>query len=104
MTHGFEREAFEEYLDTTRHYAEQREGLGEEFIQAVETAIAAIALEPTRYQRADEGLRIFRMKRFPYHLFYRYNEADNHATIFAVMHHRRRPNYWRDRLKAEDES
>lgn len=99
MTHGFEREALDEYLDAARYYAEQRENLGEEFIQAVEAAIAAIAIDPTRFQLAGDGLRIFRMKRFPYHLFYRYNEQRDHSTIFAVMHHRRRPNYWRHRLK-----
>lgn len=104
MTHGFEREALEEYLDTARYYEEQRDRLGEEFIQAVETAIANIEKDPTRFQPIGDGLRIFRMKRFPYHLFYRYDEPRNHATIFAVMHHRRRPNYWRHRLKPDSPS
>lgn len=101
MTFGFEREALAEYLDTAHYYAEQREHLGEEFVQAVEAAITTISKDPTRFQPVGDGLRIFRMKRFPYHLFYRYDEPRNHATIFAVMHHRRRPNYWRHRLKLD---
>lgn len=97
MTHGFEREAFEEYLDTARYYGEQREGLGEEFVQAVEAAVAMIAKDPTRFQSVGDGLRIFRMKRFPYYLFFRFDEERDHATFFAIMHHRRRPGYWRHR-------
>jgi len=98
MTHGFEREALLEYGAAARYYAEQRTGLGEEFIQAVETAIAIISQTPDRFQPVGEGLRIFRMRRFPYCLFYRYQPEHNHTTIFAVMHNRRRPNYWKDRL------
>ena len=104
MTHGFEREALQEYLSTARYYGEQREGLGEEFVQAVVAAVATIAAEPTRFQLVGDGLRIFRMKRFPYYLFFRFNERTNHATFFAVMHKRRRPDYWRHRLSGDEPS
>lgn len=102
MTHGFEREAFDEYLDTARYYGEQRDGLGEEFVQAVEAAISTIAEDPARYQPVGDGLRIFRMKRFPYYLFYRFDERRNHAIFFAVMHQRRRPGYWRHRVSQDE--
>jgi toxin ParE1/3/4 len=100
MTHGFEREAFQEYEAAANYYAEQRSGLGEEFVQAVEKAVAAIRETPTRFQPVGEGLRIYRLRRFPYCLFYRFEVVRDHITVFAVMHNRRRPNYWKGRLSS----
>ena len=70
-------------------------------MHAIETAVETISKDPTRFQPVGEGLRIFRMKRFPYYLFYRYNEQRDHATFFAVMHQRRRPDYWKHRVQPE---
>ncbi len=39
----------------------------------------------------------FRLKRFPFYLFYRYFEQKQHVRILAVMHHKRRQDYWRGR-------
>lgn len=69
-TYGFEREALEEYRDAALRYAEQRAGLGEDFIQAVETAMAVVRANPDKFQPVGDGLRIYRLKRFPYFLFY----------------------------------
>ena len=48
-TYGFEREALEEYRDAALRYAEQRAGLGEEFILAVETAMEAVCANPENF-------------------------------------------------------
>ena len=98
MTHGFEKEAFEEYEDAALYYAEHRAGLGDDFVREIEGAIREIAESPDRFQAVGQGLRVYRLKRFPYRLYYRYSEARDHATIFAVMHERRRPGYWSHRL------
>jgi hypothetical protein len=66
--------------------------------QAVEAGISVIVSDPTRFQPVGDGIRIFRMKRFPYYLFYRFHEARQHFRIVAMMHQRRKPDYWRDRL------
>lgn len=76
---------------------EQRYRLGMEFTAAVEKTIGELR-DPGRYQSAGGMPRIFRMKRFPYYLHHRFNEAGQHVRILAVMHHRRRPDYWRERL------
>ena len=98
-TYGFEREALAEYRDATLRYAEQRAGLGEEFIQAVETAMDAVCANPEKFQPVGDGLRIYRMKRFPYFLFYGHQSDQHHVVIYAVAHHRRRPDYWRGRVR-----
>ena len=68
--------------------------------KGVQAAIAAIEQDPTRYQAVGSDIRVFRMKRLPYYLFYHYDQASTAIIIYAVAHHKRRPGYWRDRLSA----
>ena len=98
MTFEFHPDALDEYQDAASWYEEQRYLLGVEFTQAVEASVVQLLQHPDRYPPVRGGTRIYRMKRFPYYLFYRYNEAGQHVCIVAVMHHRRRPDYWRERL------
>lgn len=97
MTVFFESEALVEYREAAL-YSQQRFGLGEEFVQAVETAIATISGDPGRFQPMGAGIRIFRMRRFPYSIFYLHSADDDSIGIYAVAHHSRRPGYWRKRL------
>jgi hypothetical protein len=99
----FEAEAFEEYRQAVI-YSGLRFGLGEEFVQAVEAAIETIVLDPERFQPVGRGVRIFRMRRFPYYLFYHYSPATKSIAIYAVAHHCRKPDYWRPRLRSTPET
>jgi hypothetical protein len=38
------------------------------------------------------------MKRFPF--FVVFVQTGEHVVVLALAHHRRKPNYWRDRLTA----
>jgi plasmid stabilization system protein ParE len=98
MTFEFHPDALEEYEEAAAWYEERRYRLGLEFTVAVEGGVAAILTNPDRYQPVRGGVRIFRLKRFPYYIFYRYNEAGQHVRIVAIMHQKRRPDYWRERL------
>ncbi|MEN3943673.1 type II toxin-antitoxin system RelE/ParE family toxin [Prosthecobacter sp. SYSU 5D2] len=97
MTVSFESEALEEYREAAQ-YSEDRFGLGRQFVQAIENALAEISNHPERFQPVGEGIRIFRMRRFPYYLFYHYDTARESIVIYAVAHHRRQTDYWRGRL------
>lgn len=97
MTVSFESEALEEYRDAAQ-YSEDRFGLGRQFVQAVADSVASITQTPERYQQVGNGIRLFRMKRFPYYLFYHYSEAQKSIVIYAVAHHKRQTDYWRGRL------
>jgi mRNA-degrading endonuclease RelE of RelBE toxin-antitoxin system len=94
----FEQEALEEYRDAAL-FSEERFGLGREFVEAVRLAVASITMDPVRFQIIRSGIRIFRMRRFPFHLLYQYSEELETLTIYAVAHHARRPDYWRTRVK-----
>lgn len=92
----FEKEALEEYRDAAL-YSEERFGLGQSFVKAIQAALDVIAHGPAHFQSVGDGVRIFRLKRFPYYLYYHHDEKKA-IIIYAVAHHGRRPDYWRNRM------
>lgn len=76
-------------------YDEQREGLGGEFIAAVDARIHQIVEAPKRWPLVA-GSRRALITRFPYVIVYRQLD-DGMIQIVAVAHERRRPGYWRRR-------
>ncbi len=68
----FGTEALIEYEEAAQ-YAEDRFGCGLQFVAAMRAALDSIAKDPTRFQPVGQDIRIFRLKRYPYYLFYRYD-------------------------------
>ena len=97
MTFGFHEDALREYQEAGLWY-EERHRLGVEFTETIETAISVILGNPTRYQPVGEGVRIFRVKRFPYYIYYQFHQERQRVRILAVMHRKRHPDYWKSRL------
>lgn len=98
----FDDEADAEYRLTGRWYEARREHLGIEFFDAVDATIDQIVAMPragsmVRRLPADLTVRRRAVKRFPYHVVYL--ELPNHIRILAITHDRRKPGYWKDRLK-----
>ncbi len=98
MTEDFHPEARSEFLETIQFYAERKEGLGEEFRDAMRDALNSIAADPLRYQRVKGEIRVFRLNRFPFYIYYEFMPTINSIWIWGVIHHRRRPDFWHDRL------
>jgi plasmid stabilization system protein ParE len=86
--------------DAVAYLEEQRPGLGAEFARDVAAAIQRIQDFPNAWPQLIEDVRRCQLRRFPYALIYRLR--GDVATIYAVMHLKRRPAYWRDRLKSKD--
>ena len=99
MTVVFEKEALDEYMDAARH-SENRFGLGRSFVNAVEDSLAVTAGRPERFQDVGTGVRIFRMRRFPFYLFYHHSGDQSLIIVYAVALHGRRPDYWRERISS----
>lgn len=93
----FEAEALIEYEEAAE-YAEEHFGVGRQFVAAVQAALASIEKAPTRFQAVGQGIRIYRMKRYPFHIFYHFDPDTETLVIYAIAHHKRRTDYWRDRL------
>lgn len=96
----FSAEAASELDAAAAWYDDQRPGLGDAFVDAVEAAIAMLADwpqagAPVAGIPADLDIRRATVARFPYHLAYLV--ADEHVRVLAVAHDRRRPGYWAPR-------
>lgn len=98
MIAHFQDEALAEYHEAAR-FAEEHFGLGEAFVQAVEAALERILRDPASHQAVGDGVRIFRMRRFPYSIFYLHSPKAGSVTVYALAHDKRRPGYWRPRLQ-----
>lgn len=97
MKTEFLPEADEEFREAARYYESEAAGVGISFIVAVHKAVAQVVEFPLAAQLIRAGIRKKVMRHFSYNIFYAV-EADT-LIIIAVAHQRKRPNYWRGRLK-----
>jgi toxin ParE1/3/4 len=100
MTFEFHPEAREEFNAAAHWYEDRSIYAGDQFVHAVRAAITAVLADPLRFQPAGKGVRVFRLKKFPFRLYYSFDEAGQCVCIYAVMHEKRRPDYWRGRLSS----
>lgn len=83
-------------------YEEQSPGLGEEFLASVGETLSAIRQTPQRFptvhRESDLAVRRARLRRFPYGVYYIWDEhSTRQVSIIACMHGRRDPSRWRSR-------
>lgn len=90
--------ARDELEEATQYYEQQKEGLGEEFAREVENALDRIQKHPKAWTPLTDDVRRCRLNRFPYGVVYTVRDDD--IIIVAVMHLRRAPGYWADRLES----
>ncbi len=93
-------EAVAEVEDASVWYEEQRAGLGLAFLAAIDRSIDHLCHWPltgTLIDGVDEPFEVRRMTvgSFPYYLAY--ITSEQHITVLAVAHERRRPRYWSGR-------
>jgi hypothetical protein len=86
-----------ELEEEVRYFNEQRMGLGYEFAREVADTITRILRYPEAWAKLSKRTRRCRTKRFPYGVIYQIR--DNKILIVAIAHLRRKPFYWRDRIK-----
>ncbi|MDX2348378.1 MAG: type II toxin-antitoxin system RelE/ParE family toxin [Nitrospirota bacterium] len=91
----FHYEAFAELEQTKSWYNQQAERLGEAFFQEVQLAISRIQHTPQTWPVYTHGTRRFLLHRFPFGIVYQHTAIKIH--ILAVMHLKRKPDYWKKR-------
>ena len=94
--HVFHPEAREEYLAAVRYYSDVRPELGSRLYDEIERLIREIRREPTRFFQFSPPARRALVRRFPYSVVYL--DEPERVWVVAVMHAKRRPGYWRERL------
>lgn len=96
MRLSYHPEAEAELAEAARFYERKVPGLGARFRAEFDSAIASILEAPDRWRSADQDIRRFLMRRFPYSILYRLEGEE--VRILVLKHHRRHPNYWKGRL------
>lgn len=96
MTYDFHPDARLEYRESAAFYESRRAGLGAVFSMEVEATIGRILETPSRWRQIEQDVHSCRTRTFPYAILYCL--AHDSVLIVAIMHLRRKPGYWRERL------
>ena len=80
------------------YYEEQANGLGDEFLIAVDSAFDAIERYPEMFAEVYDEVRRAVVSRFPYAVFYRVESK--RVVVHAVLHTARDPKTWPQARKA----
>ena len=92
----FSRAAREELLLAARHYEEEKEGLGNKFLAAVQVLVERLLDYPESGPIIFRDVRRAGVRRFRYDIVYRIRP--DALIVVAVAHQSRKPGYWKNRL------
>jgi len=92
-------EAADEIRESAHFYEARRSNLGKRFVAGVESSFERIRSSPSSFRIIEGNVRCCRIQRFPFGVVFR--EESQFVEIVAVMHFKRRPGYWHDRLDLE---
>jgi toxin ParE1/3/4 len=89
--------ALDELQTASYLYSQQRDGLGEEFVDEVQRVCLILSEHPDIGRPLLSGRRVLPINRFPYRLVYIRDEST--IRILAVSHMSQHPFYWRHRVE-----
>ena len=93
----FHPEAHEELIQSALFYEAKSEGLGSDFLTAVEETTRRIEQAPKAGHIDRANIRKRLVSGFPFTILYELHP--DRIFIAAVMHQHRRPRYWQARLE-----
>ena len=89
-------EADDEFAKAVRYYSKVSPELGVRFYREMERLLREICVDPARFRILDPPVRRHFGRDFPYAIIF--VEKPGYIWIIAIMHLKRRPGYWRERL------
>lgn len=92
----FHPAANQEYLEAVEYHGAIDLELGGRFDAEIQRLVGEISRDPQRFFRFHPPVQRALARKFPYAVVY-LDEPDR-VWIVAVMHAKRRPGYWTDRL------
>ena len=92
----FLEEAFKDIEEASLWYAARSSDAHTTFLREIDQAMETILDAPHRWPNDIENTRRYVCKTFPYSVVYLLE--DDIVLVVAVVHARRRPGYWRERL------
>lgn len=97
MNSEFLPEADEEFREAAWYYEYEAPGVGLKFVAEVHRGVMFITEYPYAAAEVGSGIRKKVLNHFPFSLLYAVEPEM--ILIVAVAHQKKRPGYWRDRLK-----
>ncbi|BCS55652.1 type II toxin-antitoxin system RelE/ParE family toxin [Geobacter sp. SVR] len=97
MKAEFLPEAEKELREAARYYESEAPGVGIAFVVELHKAILAILDNPLAAQTVRKSIRKWVLPRFPFNVLY--SVESEILVIVAVAHQKRRPTYWKRRLR-----
>ena len=91
-------DAFNDLNEALAYYNQRSPDAARRFADAVRAEQHAILDFPEMAYSLGGTLRVLRVTRFPYSLVYL--PLEGNILIIAVAHHKRRPTYWKSRLRS----
>ncbi|HZW30620.1 MAG TPA: type II toxin-antitoxin system RelE/ParE family toxin [Isosphaeraceae bacterium] len=85
-----------ELLEAAWFYEKRVSGLGGRFLHEFDAAIQTIQAAPDRWRIVGGEIRRYVMRKFPYGVYSRV-QGDT-LRILVIKHHKRHPDYGKDRL------
>ena len=71
-------------------YEERSSGLGELFLQELDTCYPRLRTQPEWYHKSEKDFRQLTLKKFPYVIAFKIIQTD--VVVYAVFHTKRNPN------------
>jgi toxin ParE1/3/4 len=93
----FHPEASQEYLQAIEYHAALSAELGERFDSEIQRLVGEISRDPERFFRFHPPVQRALSLEFPYSVVYL--DQPDRVWVVAVMHAKRRPGYWKHRLR-----
>ncbi len=97
MNYRFLTSALSELAEVADYYEENLPGLGADFIEEIDAAIARILQFPEACGRISERYRHCNLRRFPYTIVYA-RVGEDEILIVSVFHQSREPLSWKRNL------
>jgi hypothetical protein len=93
----FHPEADAEATEDVEFYEDRSAGLGSAILDEIQRSLGQIAMAPDASQKIGRRVHWKPLWRFPYNLIYAV--YPDRIRVVAFAHQKRRPFYWRKRLK-----
>ena len=81
--------------DAANWYNNMRDGLGDEFLLALDAKMSAILRNPNQFKSVFKNIRRALTDRFPYGIFF--IEENSTIYVLAILHTSRSPKIWKNR-------
>ena len=88
----FHPDVSDEIASSYKWYQDQAEGLGDDFLNELESAYQAILEYPQTWPPFQKGFRRYLLSKFPFSVIYKQDK--DLIFVVAVMHNSRKPGYW----------